>query len=64
MPSTESQRQNLTGQLKSFVRASQAIIKLGEQHDQRNTRQVFKFQVSDSFEPLILSEIEAGKCLK
>ena len=58
----ESERQNLSGRLKSFVRALQAIIKLWEQHDQRNTRQVCK--VSDSLEPLILSEIEAGKCLK
>ena len=50
----ESERQNLSGRCKSFVRASQAIIKLWEEHDQRNTRQVCK--VSDSLEPLILSD--------
>ena len=59
----ESERQNLSGRPgKSFVRASQAIFNLWEQHDQRNTRQVCK--VSNSLEPLILSEIKAGKCLK
>ena len=59
----ESERQNLSGRPgKSFVRASQAISNLWEQHDQRNTRQVCK--VSNSLEPLILSEIKAGKCLK
>ena len=42
----ESERQNLSGRRNSFVRALQPIIKLWEQHDQRNTRQVCK--VSDS----------------